>query len=62
MSEKSKEYNPTKEAADFARWEASLQPGERSRKAFEAMEREQREEYADYLRRCGGVPVSNVKP
>lgn len=37
-------------------------PPERTREAFDAMEREQAEEYADYLRRCGGVPISRVKP
>ena len=29
---------------------------------FAEMEREQREEYEDYVKRCGGVPISHVKP
>lgn len=39
MSEKPKGYNPTEEAAAFARWEASLQPGERSREDYEHEQR-----------------------
>jgi predicted YcjX-like family ATPase len=35
---------------------------DQQREAFAAMEQEQAEEYADYLRRCGGVPISHVKP
>lgn len=30
--------------------------------AFDAMEAEQRAEFEDYKRRCGGVPISNVRP
>lgn len=32
------------------------------RAAYEAMKDEQRAEFEDYKRRCGGVPISNVKP
>lgn len=32
------------------------------RTAFGAMAAEQRAEFEDYKRRCGGVPISNVKP
>ncbi len=33
-----------------------------TRKALIAMEEEQEADYEDYLKRCGGVPISNVKP
>lgn len=36
--------------------------GDELRAAFRIMEREQREEYEDYVRRCGGVPISTIKP
>lgn len=32
------------------------------RATFAAMEDEQRAEYEDYVRRCGGVPISKIKP
>lgn len=33
-----------------------------ARAAFDAMYEEQRAEYDGYVRRCGGVPISNVRP
>lgn len=30
--------------------------------AFDAMHEESIEDYKDYVRRCGGVPISKVKP
>ena len=32
------------------------------RAAFMAMEDEQQEEYLDYVKRCGGIPISSVPP
>lgn len=37
-------------------------PPSNTRAAFDAMEGDQRADYEDYLRRCGGVPISKVKP
>ena len=33
-----------------------------AREALAAMKNEQEEDYADYVRRCGGVPISPIKP
>lgn len=30
--------------------------------AFDAMASEQRADFEDYLRRCGGAPISSVRP
>lgn len=35
---------------------------EATREAFAAMEDEHRAEFEDYTRRCGGVPISPIKP
>lgn len=35
---------------------------EAQREAFDAMEDEQKAEFRDYVNRCGGAPVSDVRP
>jgi hypothetical protein len=35
---------------------------EQLREVFDAMELEAREEYAEYVKLCGGIPVSKVTP
>lgn len=50
--------------SSFAAPDCSAAPGSKAtelREAFAAMEQEQWDEYQDYLKRCGGVPISKIK-
>lgn len=44
------------------KYDIPLQTPIEKRAIFDAMEMEQYRDYQDYVRRCGGTPVSTVKP
>lgn len=39
-----------------------LTEADMAREAFDAMAEEQKAEFRDYVNRCGGVPISQVRP
>ncbi len=61
-----REHEPARPAGDDSLHRVDGQTddkcGAEIRAAMRAAEVEQREEWEDYLRRCGGTPISSVRP